>query len=61
MEWIKVSDRLPDKSGDCFISNGSLVRIAYFSKSEIYSQFATISAHEITHWMPINFPKPPKN
>ncbi len=59
MEWIKVSDRIPESADTSVIvhfENGSIefVHIQDFFTSEWYKH----SDPQVTHWMPL--PKPPK-
>jgi hypothetical protein len=55
-EWIKVSERLPDRNGryltHCLIDGQSLVCILY------YNRIGGFSESTITHWQPL--PQPPE-
>ncbi len=72
MDWIKVSDRLPDTQEDVLIFSGKSMRVASYCRER---WILTGSFHEYdendedwdwdcvylraTHWMPL--PDPPKD
>ena len=74
MEWISVTDRLPDIKGEYvlvyFPFRGRKIYMAYWDKYETLEEFVVEHSHQnldkngfdqtlfFTHWMPI--PKPPK-
>lgn len=63
MEWISVSDRLPDKFGTYIVAahDGSKMRVTfmkYQSRAKQFDKTGRTAYWRITHWMPL--PEPPK-
>ena len=69
-DWISVEDRLPVEDGYYWAYNNELVVIAEYN-AIVYSVSAKYEYHwwdpetkikyfDVTHWMPIDVPVPPK-
>jgi len=62
-EWISVKDELPKSDTDvyAYTKNGSQMVMTFVDDSIGFNTFELYMAKdEVTHWMPFNFPPPPK-
>ena len=68
MEWIKVSNKLPEKHNDIDYysewvlvadSTGYIFKSRYDYKYKLWVNKPNICPDPVTHWMPL--PNPPKN
>ncbi len=66
MEWIKCSDKTPDKFQECWIYYNNQVLDSdwdhlgsRFILNEEYCTYASID--KVSHWMPYFTPNPPKD
>jgi len=60
MEWISVSDRLPDDENDYLVTDGDACMVSTFrmeSQSWDLHGLWWWSSSEVTHWQPL--PPPP--
>jgi hypothetical protein len=63
MDWIQVKERLPERDGAALVFARGIVTIAEWgAKRGWYPSYRDdavigVSAHTITHWMPL--PEPP--
>jgi hypothetical protein len=59
MEWIKCSDKLPQKDLECLIYDiNKQIYNACFNGQYFYTGEYDIEIEDVTHWMPL--PEPPK-
>lgn len=61
MEWIKVTDRLPEQNRVLVFRSFGIQYTAWFNNGDFYDTLGDIltgKSIEITHWMPL--PEPPK-
>lgn len=57
MNWIKVSDRLPDDESDVLVFDGYSYYLVWY-ENKIYGLADSTPLKGVTHWMPL--PEPPK-
>jgi len=58
MKWIKTTDELPDDQQTCFVYVP--VGLSAYTMIDTYDYHdASKWEEDYTHWMPLEFPKPP--
>jgi len=76
-KWISVDDRLPEKDGEYWIFVNGDVELDFFTNEEkgrnmwwtsgeqsgefIANGWYQNSENNVTHWMPVVYPEPPKS
>ena len=60
MEWVKVSDRLPDEDEDVITYNGWYVHTATYNggfyEHNLGCDGDSALVNNVTHWMPLSSP-----
>ena len=59
MEWIKCSERMPERDGRYLAFDGEIVTVDYNAAHEVWSiDGEGFNKNVFSHWMPL--PEPPK-
>jgi hypothetical protein len=58
MEWISVTDRLPEERKTVLVTDGLFVHHGYLIDNRWWSYASAPEGFATTHWMPL--PQPPK-